>query len=239
MTSLNPSIDPDTAFSEAIKAQDLPAMILLLDQHPDLHLFPNDHGQRPLHQAVIASFTGGVKLLLERGANGDAKTLRDGLNALHLAASRHHVDIVTALLEAKVQVNLPCDFGNTPAHLAAAKGDHDVLTRLLEHGANANATNADGNTVLHFAVDHGSIFCVQELIEKGASIKTANLFGATPVTFAKLKSDHAMLSYLQEADLALQEKALLNESLASSISSNPSAVSSTQNPEAHTPLKRL
>ncbi len=75
-----------------------------------------------------------VEALLHRGADIGAKDLNQ-LTALHLAASRGHVDVVRALLESE---RMTADIfsqasaeGLTVLHLASKEGHAEVVDALL------------------------------------------------------------------------------------------------------------
>jgi len=57
---------------------------------------------------------------------------KDGESALILAAANGHSACVTALIEAKADVNLPAENGGSALMFAAANGHSPCVTALIE-----------------------------------------------------------------------------------------------------------
>jgi ankyrin repeat protein len=86
----------------------------------------------PLHEAVRLGEPGFVRMLLEKGANPNARDY-SGETPLHEALRRRDRDMVGALLDFGANPNLPDRMGLTP--LQAAGSDGYLVRRLLEKGA--------------------------------------------------------------------------------------------------------
>jgi ankyrin repeat protein len=71
-----------------------------------------------------------AKLLLEKGANIEAKT-SDGRTALYVAASNKHDAVVKLLLERGANIEVEDQNGETPLYIAYANG-HTGVVKLLE-----------------------------------------------------------------------------------------------------------
>lgn len=156
-----------------------------------------------LHRAAGSGHREVVELLIEAGANPNART-NEGVTPLHWGLGEG-IEMVSLLVEAGAEVNAADDKGSTPLHWAASTGFNNeaVLVRevmlLINHGANINAkaSNAADYTPLHAAAMQGRTQLVELLIDRGAEIN-ARMSGEkrkTPLTLA-IENDRA-----QTADL--------------------------------------
>ena len=101
-----------------------------------------------------------VKLLLQKGANVDAKT-RSGWTALTWAAWSGSSDVVK-LLEGRVAAKTLMD--------AACLGDLKLLQQLVKEGADVNMQTLDERTPLMGAARRGHLDVVKALIGLGADV---------------------------------------------------------------------
>ena len=124
---------------------------------------------RPLYFAAQRGHEAAVKYLLEQGAPADAST--DLGTALAHASRGNHTGIVTALLAAGANPNLPGgEEGRVPLHHAAERGAMEAARLLLKHGANVNARSVRfGWPAIHFAAYKGRTEMVALLREMGAA----------------------------------------------------------------------
>ena len=108
-------------------------------------------GATPLQFAAETGSVDSVKALINAGANvnfqdqpGDRSTYQQVISAL-----------LSELVSAAVDFNLPDQLGNAPLHDAALQGRVDVAQVLIEAGADVNATNNAGKTPLDLAKQQG------------------------------------------------------------------------------------
>jgi ankyrin repeat protein len=125
-----------TALHQAASQGAIKVMELLLANRADVNAGNND-GYTPLHGAVSYGKNdtrkSAVKILLERGANPNAKTSRDGETPFHKAVSRGDIEIVRLLIDYGADVNAVSKFGVTSLYFAR---NSNAITELLkEHGA--------------------------------------------------------------------------------------------------------
>ncbi|KAL6900174.1 putative ankyrin repeat protein [Trichoderma evansii] len=86
-----------------------------------------------LHYASEKNMASEAKILLDRGANPDARNHR-GWSPLNFAAARGNTEMVRLLLETgKVDVNLCPEDGQPPLAAAAVKGYNNIFDMLISH----------------------------------------------------------------------------------------------------------
>ena len=85
----------------------------------------------PLHSAVAGDHRGVARLLVENGADVNARQ-RGGWTPLHSAAANGDEDLVLYLLEHGAYPDATQDDGHTPADLAAERGHPEVEALLRE-----------------------------------------------------------------------------------------------------------
>uniref|UniRef100_A0A3Q3XF11 VPS9 domain-containing protein n=1 Tax=Mola mola TaxID=94237 RepID=A0A3Q3XF11_MOLML len=141
----------------------------------------NVDGFTPLHVAALHGRSALVALLIQHGANVNART-NQSATPLHLASQNCHV--VRYLLECNAKLNKKDHYGNTPLILACLCGSLEAATTLLESNALVNVANLQGNTALHEAVRRGNLALVELLLRGGASPSLRNKRQRTPLDCA-------------------------------------------------------
>ena len=160
----------DGELLDATSRGDVAAVRSLLAEGADPNVAQGD-GLTALHVAAQEGNLEIARLLLDAGANVEAKTRIGGYTPLHLAGGGAHAAVVRALLGAGANTGaVTTTTGVTPLHLAAKAMDGEGAVRaMLESGAPANAQeSAAGQTALMFAASHGRVAAVRELMSYGA-----------------------------------------------------------------------
>src|SRR5919106_3396365 len=81
-------------FVEACRTGDVDAVQELLLADPELARSRDAHGSTPLHAAAARGHHQVVRLLLQQGADPNARDAGDNATPLHFAAGGGHVDVV-------------------------------------------------------------------------------------------------------------------------------------------------
>jgi ankyrin repeat protein len=147
-----------------------------------------------------------VQLLLRNGANPSAfSSQHAGCCGLHIAAEKNYVDVVKALLEAGVEVNIRSEKQKlTPLISAACCGSLEAVKVLIEAGADVDAQSSTGNTALMLAIDRGKIDVATTLIDSGANLEIKGQKGWTALHNAASGGDKG---YREVAEALLKAKA--------------------------------
>ncbi|POR32214.1 Ankyrin repeat protein [Tolypocladium paradoxum] len=189
-----------------------------------------EHG---LHLTIQATryieLVGGLKALLENGADSDAKG-DDGQSALHRlgfpipARRRHppsyhlHETGIRLLLQHGASVRQPDAVGNTPLHCAAFGSNVHIfqlyLSVLADQGQEAvlsEARNNHGETILHWAAAGGKVDILQCLLSRGAAVHVNNSTpnGWTPLMCALATTGPPWGTPIKRAPEAIQAAELL------------------------------
>src|SRR5688572_9120255 len=114
---------------------------------------------------------GKVRLLLDNGADVNARS-QQGMSPLFIAAAHSgNVDVIRLLLERGADANAPGPAGLTAALIMSANANDIASAKLLlKKGANAKAKGAFGFTALIGAAGHGNPELVKLLRAHGADV---------------------------------------------------------------------
>lgn len=127
-----------------------------------------DLGSTLLHAAVVYDRGDIIPLLLERGANINAK---DNVEATALVvAVQYAPKLVPILLAHGADMNIKYKAGASALHAAAAHGNIDVLRLLIELGMDLECETEDGYTPLAGAITWAQEETAFFLMQQGAKI---------------------------------------------------------------------
>ena len=153
---------------------------------------------------LLASLRGNLDVLqrlLSAGCDANAGNCK-GLSPLFVAAHEGHTRIVTALLEAKAELDKHIAHGRsavTPLFIASEKGHLDTVFVLLSAKADVHKTNTFGMTPLYIAAEHGHTNIVSLLLSAKADVHKTNTFGMTPLYIASRHGHTNIVSLLLTA----------------------------------------
>lgn len=137
---------------------------------------PTQYGETPLHLAAESGDVNLVRLLLDHGADVNARAHsfenQPGGSALHMAAAAGNLDVARLLLDRGANVNLQSSGAMTPLHSSMK---HPTMVKLLiDRGADINAITKEGCSALDLTWESNPE-SINTLIAHGAKM---NLFTA-------------------------------------------------------------
>lgn len=199
----------------AIRIGDLARVRALINQHPLLvteKWARQENGQRgpafvlpagstPLHEAAAHNRLEIAELLLDYGANINARTASD-LTPLHEAVFANHIAMVRLLLARGACVSVAPASKTTLLHGAVMKGYQESTRLLLEHGTDVNARARSGRTPLHWAALKGYAAIVELLLCYGAEPSLRDELGRTPLDWALVRGQPAIAQTLRDFSAA-------------------------------------
>ncbi|KAK8245511.1 hypothetical protein IWZ00DRAFT_428803, partial [Phyllosticta capitalensis] len=138
--------------------------------------------QCPLHHASHTGIIDVVKVLLQNGADVNAKTFGDE-TALQFASAAGHLQIVQVLLEHCVFANLQCRFLEDALAVAAEEGHtrRETVRVLLDSGADVNALSSGNETALYAASSERHLQTVRLLLSRGANTELQGDYDGNPL----------------------------------------------------------
>ncbi|KAL8760737.1 MAG: hypothetical protein Q9184_003095 [Pyrenodesmia sp. 2 TL-2023] len=189
--------------AESFSFESLSIIRVLLDNDCNVNSCRSTDGQSPLMSAAYRGDTDNFKLLLSRGADIRAQD-KSGLNAVHYACERSHLNILQCLRHENVEWNKRGSrriggewwTGVSPFHLAAGFSRPELPDYLLDEGlvSDINAVTDVSATALFIAAWLSRPEIVSSLLERGADPTIMHEDGRSPVHVAALFGDEAVIS---------------------------------------------
>jgi ankyrin repeat protein len=202
-------------FFDACAKGDIAVLRDLFAQDPSLVNLTNPAAQHSgwtgLHTAAQRGKLDVVRLLLQHGADPNAREAGDNTYPLHWAAAARHVETARALLDAGTDVHGFGDLHELDAigwatffHAPdGAPGDHpEVASLLLERGARHH---------IFSAISVGDLDLIQHVVEQNADALSRRMsrfeHGRTPLHLAIIRKRYDILDLLIElgADLEAED----------------------------------
>jgi ankyrin repeat protein len=168
----------------------------LLKMNPGIVNAPDQAGNTPLHHAAAFGSLATMKLLLDKGADVNAKNKRAS-TPLHWAIPNEPK--AKMLLDRGADVNKRQADGRTPLYNVASAGNaNSILKLLLERGADPNLATANGQTPLMAAAGRGDVEAIRLLTAKKADVNAQNGAGATSLMAAAASRNSSAVKMLLE-----------------------------------------
>jgi ankyrin repeat protein len=134
-------------------------------------------GRRPLCAAAEEGASVIVQMLLDKGANVNARSGQYGnYNALDAASSGGHKEIVALLLDRGADINAQGGHYGNALQTASYRGHKETAALLLDRGADVNAQGGRYSNALQAASAGGHKEIAALLLDKGADINAQGGF---------------------------------------------------------------
>jgi len=117
-------------------------------------------------------------------------------NDLLTAAKNGYPDIVSAIINSGVGINISNTFGETALILAVKSNNIDVVKLLINKHCDVNIKNVYGRDALILAVESGNIDIVRLLVDNGADINYKDEFGNNVLSSAMQTGNEDMINLL-------------------------------------------
>ena len=153
------------------------ATFLIVEHSQDVNSRGFSDDETPLHVTVRRGHVELTQILLEHGADREARD-KDDWSPLERATSIEHVELIRVLVEHGANVNARDPRGCTSLYLASGRGNPAVIRTLLKHGADVKAQNSEYQTPLHGATVKE---VAQILLEHGADANAQGKDNRTPL----------------------------------------------------------
>ncbi len=199
----------DPALAElisAVRMSDAQRVKALLAAHPELLKAKDPSGTTPLHHAAGFGTLDVMRLLVDQGADVNARNRR---SSTPLFWAIHDLDKVRLLLSRGATINARQVEGRTPVYQASVlAGGRNILRLLLDSGADPNLGTMVGLTPLMAASVRGDVEAMRLLIDKGADVNVRNGAGETALMFAGTSGTTEAVRLLLErgADATVKSK---------------------------------
>jgi uncharacterized protein len=140
---------PKLTFLEACGVGDIAEMTRQLKRDPKLATTWTKFGWSALHLAAFSGAPGAVQMLIDRGADVQARARNKFKNTpLQVALLDGQLATAKLLIERGADPMVRQAGGFAPLHEAALLGRRDLVDLLLDAGAEVNARSDDGRTPL-------------------------------------------------------------------------------------------
>ncbi|KAK0182649.1 hypothetical protein PV327_000764 [Microctonus hyperodae] len=169
----------------------------LLEFDADVNAKDEDGRQPILWAASAGSVEAVLALARSGGAAAAGATDKDGLTALHCAASRGHTRCVEALVNfCDAQPDHVDDNGCSALHYAATLGHADATALLLRLGADPNRQDRKGRTPALCAAAKGQLETLKILAQHGGSLHARTVRGTGVAHEAVLSGRIELIEWL-------------------------------------------
>lgn len=184
-------------------------MLLKEGKSPNITL---GNGWTPLMIAVAEGHKDVVRLLIERGANVNARN-KLGRTPIMFAARYGYTEIVQLLADAGAELNaIASDM--TPLMAASMEGHTETVKKLISLGADVNVLNSVNDDALQLAVEKAHHDVAKTLLENEALPNRQNTNGVHPLQMAIFKRDDTMVNILLQNRADPNIVTRLNKSMA-------------------------
>lgn len=152
-------------------------------------------GNTPLHYAAEWKLVNAITLLVEKGADTNARNA-NGETPIYNGVKMDNPAVIETLVAKGAQYNIRDYLGNTPLHACVRWDSINAIKRLFVLGANLNAQNIAGKSPLAEAARTGKTEMAKLLIDHNANINAADETGRTVLMDAIQNGNQELVSIL-------------------------------------------
>lgn len=149
-----------------------------------------------LHLAVKSNAINIVKLLLEFGANINAKDSLGGFTPLIWTVLKKYYDIAKLLLNSKADIKETCNFGRSAFLWAVYKGHKNLVKLFIKHGTDVNEKDDLNYNALLIATLSKKKGIVKLLLDNGINVNEKDRRGNTALMEASKNNLNSIVKLL-------------------------------------------
>ncbi|KAF0320395.1 ankyrin repeat protein [Colletotrichum asianum] len=161
------------------------------------------YGHTLLHRAAVRNSLELARILVEAGAEVDARDSKDRTTPLDCTWD---MDVARFLCSCGADPNVRDESGVSRLYRCAAGGHIGELSFLLDLGVNPTIRTNYGWTPLHWAANNGFIQCVKALLEKKADPNAVSDQRKTPLDMARKSGQYAIEELLLRANAKTEKE---------------------------------
>ncbi len=186
--------------------EDIKEVKRLIKEGADVNAVTEYGRETPLHWAAGTGIGEIARILIENGANVNAKDVNDWM-PIHHAADYANVGVLKILLEEKKVVNVKGEDGDTPLHIILANFNEEnalnFLKLLLDAGADPNTQNNHGitpfliSTTADDIIEKDRLYVVELLLKKGGDPYIKSKRGETAFSIAKENNKQKLIKLFE------------------------------------------
>jgi len=181
---------------DAVKANDLAKVKILLNKDPSLINIKDASGNTPLHHAAIIGSTAMAEAFLSKKADVNAVNAQ-GNAPLHEATRSGKEDVAALLIKKGADIRKKNAALKTPLHLAAQFDRMSIGELLIAAGAEIDSRDDYERTpFLLVARQTGNVEFGKRLLQKGANINTQDKYGDMPLNLASWRGFKPFIEFL-------------------------------------------
>ena len=192
-----PDAGPADAWYNAVRGASPRLHALLVENPAGVNLRERRGGVTPLMHAAALGSLDTMRLLLDKGADVNAKSAAGATALMWAAADPAKVRL---LVERGADVKAVSESGRTALLLAAMSDQSAETVRLLlERGADAKALDREQTSTLVAAAYGNDTESLRQLLKAGAPVNQANIAGTTPLMNAASNGNNEAVKLLLAA----------------------------------------
>ena len=183
----------------ACSKDNLPFIIYLLDNYPNLLSSKGINNNSLLHTACAFGYSDIVEYLIEKKRVNINIVNNNGDTPLYTACQNNNSHTAEYLFEHGADLNTINTDGVTPLYVSIQNNNINLVDFLCKHGANKQFTAKDGENYLHISCSYGHEKIAKYLIEvQHFDINGLDSYNYTPLMYAVLNKYLGVVKYLCE-----------------------------------------